>query len=52
MQNPRKVCKKINGTLSVPLSTREFGGGMLDHLLRLSRAIESLKELNKARMMF
>jgi hypothetical protein len=47
--NLEKVCKKINGTLSVPLSTRELGGGMLDHL---SSAFENNQELNMAKVAF
>jgi hypothetical protein len=45
MWNLEKVCRNINGTLSVPLSMRELGGGMLDHS---SNAFENNRELKIA----
>jgi hypothetical protein len=45
MQNLRKVCKKINGTLNVPLSKKELRGGMLDHSLN---ALKSNQEFKRA----
>jgi hypothetical protein len=49
MQNLGKVCKKIDGTLNVPLSMRKLGGGMFDHS---SSALKSNYKLNKAKITF
>jgi hypothetical protein len=47
-----EFCRKINGTLSVPLSTKKLGGGMQKVLTLVESSQEESREVDIIRVIF